>query len=288
MPGLDDGLAVAPLEPFGQLGVGDDVAAAGQRLVPGGGAVDDGGGARGDPGLLIAYDPQVLERGGTGGQFLVDRARRVGVLAPVEAAVQDGVAQGGGALSGVCLAQQPLAAGAAFRRGEHGRGVDEQLVVVAPLDDVGTARERTGGGKGAVGGGRDAQRHVARVVGGALRTEEEVPVAFPQWQWATGRLDGVGPQLGPEPPGLRGPGEHHREDGLLVVTAVLGHQLDGPVGVVGEGALQEQQPVLRPARQLAGGLHGPVTDQQIARELAVSASSRGSSPPASGAGEPLG
>lgn len=136
--------------------------------------------------------------------------------------------------------------------------------MVAPLDDVGTARERTGGGKGAVGGGRDPQRHVARVVGGALRAEEEVPVALPQGQWATGRLDGVGPQLGPEPPGLRRPGEHHREDGLLVVTAVPGHQLDGPVGVVGEGALQEQQPVLRPARQLAGGLHGPVADQQIA------------------------
>lgn len=75
MPGLHDGLAVAPFEPIGQLGVGDDVAAAGQCLVPVGGAVDDGGGARRDAGLLITDDPQVLELGGAGSQFLVDRPR---------------------------------------------------------------------------------------------------------------------------------------------------------------------------------------------------------------------
>lgn len=115
-----------------------------------------------------------------------------------------------------------------------------------------------------MGGGRDAQRQVERVVGGALLAEEEVPVALAQRQCPAGCLDGVRPQLGPEPAGLGGPEEGHREHGLLPVSAVPGDQLDGPVRVVGEGALQEQQAVLGPARQLAGGLYGPVADQQIA------------------------
>lgn len=75
MPGLDDALALASLEPLRQLGVGDEVAAGGQRLVPGGGAVFDGRDTRRDPGLLVAHHPQVLRLGTPADHFLVDGAR---------------------------------------------------------------------------------------------------------------------------------------------------------------------------------------------------------------------
>lgn len=206
----------------------------------------------------------MFQLGAPSRHFLMDRARRVGVLAAVEAAVQHGVAQGCHAQAPVRLAQQPLAARTAFRGGEHRCAVDQQLVVEAPFDEVLPAREGAGGGQGAVGGGRDAQRGVVRVVPRALLAEEEVPMALAQRQFPTGSLDGVRPERGPEPPRPDGPGGGEGEDGLLAVPTVPGHQLDGPFRVVGEGALQEETSVLRPGRQVDGGLYGAVADQQIA------------------------
>lgn len=283
MPGLDDALALAPLEPPGQLGVGDDVPAAGQRLVPGGGAVLDGGGTGRDTGLLVAHHPQVFQLGAAPDHFLVDGARRVGVLPAVEAAVQHRVAQRCGAPGPVALAQQPLAARAAFRRREHRRAVDQQLVVAAPLDGVRPAAEGAGGGQGAVGGGRDAQRGVVRLVQGAPLAEEEVPVPLAQRQFPAGALDGVRPQHGPEPAAPAAPERVRANRASSPWPLCLATRSTGRSGRSGKVPSRRSCPSCVQVARSTAGCTGRSLISRSPRGPAVRPSSRRSSPvPASG------
>lgn len=142
MPGLQHGLVRAAHEPLRQVRVGDDVAAAGERLVPGGAVQHDRPRGRRRRGLAVPDHPQVLQavRGAAAQQLLVDGARRVPVRPPVEGAVEHRLAarQPAGARM-VALAQRPLPVRAALRLWHGGPGVEEQPVVEAPVDGEGLA-----------------------------------------------------------------------------------------------------------------------------------------------------
>lgn len=71
MPGLYDELPLGPFEPLGQLCVGDDPAAAGQRLVPLGAVQGHRTDPGGNGGLLVAHHPEVLGTGVASREFLV-------------------------------------------------------------------------------------------------------------------------------------------------------------------------------------------------------------------------
>ena len=86
---------------------------------------------RRDVGGAVLDDPQVLERRAAAHELLVDRARAVGVLAPAEARVDDGVAQRLGPLRQVGgLAQAALVVRAALA-GVEVQPRDQQRAVLA-------------------------------------------------------------------------------------------------------------------------------------------------------------
>ena len=85
--------SVAAPEPVGEVVVDDDVARPRERLVVLAAALAQPTAPGGHVRLAVRDHPQVLERRAAAHQLLVDRARAVGVLAPAEARVDDGVAQ---------------------------------------------------------------------------------------------------------------------------------------------------------------------------------------------------
>lgn len=261
MPGLHDVLALGALEPLGELGVGDDVPGAGQRLVPLGAPQGDGGEPRRQVDLLVADGPQVGEGGVAGGQFLVDGARRVGVLAPVEAAVEHGVTQRPARpLRGVRGPQRLLLGAAPVGGGQGGAGVELEPVVVAAFDEELAAAEVAGERQPGVQDGRDVHRGVERGVGLAGAAQEHRPVPLGERQGAAGPVDGLGGEGG----GEARPVAVGVEDGLLAVGAVDEDEFAPPVVGGGEAPGEGEGAARGPGQLGDDGPHGLVAQFQVA------------------------
>lgn len=294
MPGLQYGLVRAAHEPLRQVRVGDDVAAAGERLVPGGAVQHDGPRGRRRGSLPVPDHPQVLQpvRRAAAQQFLVDGARRVPVRPPVEGAVQHRLAARQAAGAGVvALAQHPLPVRAALRLRHRGPGVEEQPVVEAAVDGEGLAARLRRHRQRLEDPGRDpyrrfragpvAQEQVPAAGGqrdgageglqraGAQGGGEPAPLvrARPLLRWIRQRRDGAGRRREAGPPsryavGLDGDGVLH------AVGAVPQHQF-GRAGrrAGGEAPRHDQGALGGPADGVRHRLRGAVAQHQLPRRL---------------------
>lgn len=186
-------------------------------------------------------------------------ARRVRVLAAVEAGVQDRVGAGLDAQGRVAGTQRALLGAAALRDGEDGSRLDDEAVVVAAPDGEVPAAQGAYQGQALVPGGRDMDLAVAAGVRLARLTQEQVPAALGERQDPGGARDRVRTQRRAEPP----VGHLDREDGHLVVAAVLEQQLPRGVGLVGEAAPDGEQPVLVPGQGVDEGPYGLVAQLHV-------------------------
>ncbi len=264
VPGLDDALAFRPLEPLGQMGVGDDPPAAGQRLVPLRAVQGDGTDAFGDGRLLVAYHPQVLDVGPARGQFAVDGARGVGELAAVEAGVEDGGPQfvrRTGPERGVPFALDPLPVRAAHRHRQGAAGLQGEAVVVASLEREVPPQERLLPGEGVVQGRAEPERPVRLRVPLPRHAQVRVPPAFGQRHGAADAADGGGVEHGTEAAVVRTLQGH---DGLFLVAAVAQDEFVGGDGGFGEGSGEGEFTRIRPVGGGDDGLDGPVGEDEVA------------------------
>ncbi len=226
VPGLDDDLPRPALDPVGEMGVGHDVPAAGQRVVPLGSPEADllGGGRQVH--LSVPDQPQVLDIRVAPEQFLVDGARAVGVLLAVVADVEHGVAQRLLPAGLVDLAVQlVLPVAAAFEDGQVGGALQLGEVVPAGFEVVLPARVFAGDREGGHGEPVDDEGDVRAAVPGS---QVEVPPAALQRAGAVGARHGRGGEPGDE----RAVREDLQRHGLLV-EEVTGPDDEGGVAQIG-------------------------------------------------------
>ncbi len=201
VPGLDDALALGPLEPLGEMGVGDDPPAAGQRLVPLGAVQGDRAGPRRARPPAGRGRPTDARCRFPGGEFAVDGTGRVGELAAVEAGVEDGGAgcgRGDGTEDGVPLAPDALPVRSPVDGREGAAGLQDEPVVVAPLEGEVPVVLMLLPGQGAVQGGAEPERPVRLRVPLPRRPQEEVPAPLGERQCSAGPFDGGWRDHGPE------------------------------------------------------------------------------------------
>ncbi|EHM30242.1 hypothetical protein SPW_1358 [Streptomyces sp. W007] len=195
----------------------------------------------------------------------MDGPWRVGVLAAVEAGVENGRARfvdRGGAQSGVPLALDPLPVRAPLADREGGPRLQDEPVVLASLESEVPPADVLLLRQGAMQGGADAERPVGLRVPLPRFAQEEVPAPLGERQHPAGPLDGGGREHGPEVVAVS---SLQAEDRLLPVAAVPQDELPEGARGLGEDAFEDQLARLSPGEGGDDGLDGPVGEHEVAR-----------------------